>query len=114
MKEYANPTDELPLFRHKRRDHATSVAAAKSLPSVTTNHSLLLSAYRAAGAAGLTDEEAARASGVDLLSCWTKRCGELRTMGLIAPTGETRISARGRARIVCAAVHREEDGCCSR
>lgn len=64
----------------------------------------LFGAYQGALPAGLTDEEAARVSGVPERSCWWKRCNELRDLGLITPTGETRSGLAGVQRIVCRAV----------
>jgi hypothetical protein len=104
MKEYGEPLGDLPLFRSRRNDRPTSAAAAAGLPRITAAHSLLLAAYLEAGASGLTDEEAARAAGVDTGSCWWKRCGELRAAGAIVETGKTRMGSRGRARIVCRAA----------
>jgi hypothetical protein len=51
----------------------------------------------------MTDEEAGLASGLALKPkcCYWKRCSELRAMGLIIPTGETRLSSAGSAMQVC-------------
>ena len=45
----------------------------------------LLLAYYEAGEAGLTDDAAAREARIPDSSCWWKRCGELRSAGLIEP-----------------------------
>lgn len=59
--------------------------ADEVLGSVTpdSQRGRLLLAYAKAGDLGLTDEDAARESGVPMRSCWWKRCGELRKAGLI-------------------------------
>lgn len=79
----------------------TSVAGALAvLGRVGTQRRRLLNAYGADRGAGLTDEEAADIA--DLLhTCYWKRCGDLRYLGLIVYTGETRAGAAGTARIVC-------------
>jgi hypothetical protein len=46
----------------------------------------------------MTDEEAALTTG--LASAW-KRCSDLRRLGFIAATGETRTGSSGREGIVC-------------
>lgn len=48
---------------------------------------------------GLTDEEAGELSGLARLPrcCYWKRCSELRRMGLIEDTGESRMSTAGSA-----------------
>ncbi len=57
---------------------------------------LLLGEFWAAGASGLTDEEAGKAAGLyDKRSCFWKRCGELRELELIADSGTTRQSECG-------------------
>ena len=69
----------------------------------------LLAAYAAAGETGLTDEEAAAASGLLKLTlcCWWKRCGELRKAGRIEPAAAvgdipvTRRGTTGHPRRVC-------------
>lgn len=93
------------LGRTRRDDHATSIAGAASVAyRAGTQKAALLAAYQAAGAAGLTDEEAAEAAGISLRSCYWKRCGELRQDGVIAPTGQTRSGDAGVDRIVCRAT----------
>lgn len=49
---------------------------------------------------GMTDEEVADRVNLQA-SCYWKRCGELRDLGLIVDTGRTRPGAAGSARIVC-------------
>jgi hypothetical protein len=93
--------DDLPLFRSA--DPITSVLGAGDVkPRRGSQQALLLAEY--AYRDGLTDEEAGLFSG--LLSrpkcCYWKRCSELRAKGLIAVTGETRLSSAGSAMQVCA------------
>jgi hypothetical protein len=93
--------DDLPLFR--KEDPITSVLGAGDVkPRRGSQQALLLAEY--AYRDGLTDEEAGLFSG--LLSrpkcCYWKRCSELRAKGLIAVTGETRLSSAGSAMQVCA------------
>lgn len=78
-------------------DPATSKQAAESrdnrLRWGSQRHKLLVEFY-VAGAAGLTDEEAGKASGLyQSRACFWKRCGELRDLGFIADTGVTRKSS---------------------
>ena len=92
--------DELPLFRNT--DPATSVQGARDVkPRRVSQAMLLLSMYEYAD---LTDEQAGNLSGLAQRPkcCYWKRCSELRAQGLIAPTGETRISSAGSAMQVCA------------
>ena len=95
--------DKLPP-RSRKNDRPTSIAAGESIDGLPPIVYHLLAAYKAAGVAGLIDEEAALASESDMRSCWWKRCGELRALGLIVETGETRKSSRNRLCIVCRAV----------
>jgi hypothetical protein len=100
-KEEKTMFDDLPLFRSA--DPITSVLGAGDVkPRRGSQQALLLAEY--AHRDGLTDEEAGLFSG--LLSrpkcCYWKRCSELRAKGLIALTGETRLSSAGSAMQVCA------------
>lgn len=99
-----NHLEELPLFRVRTVDQTTSAAAAASLPKITDQHRILLIEFERAGQDGLTDEEAADRAGLPVRSCWWKRCGELRSAGLIRATGATRKGQAGRERIVSVAV----------
>lgn len=94
-----SPDDE-PSNRTRTVDHGTSAAGARavSFRSGTQKHRLLI-AY--AETSGLTDEEAAAAARLPSSACWWKRCSELRDVGAIEPTGETRVGAAGVPRIVC-------------
>ena len=78
-------------------DPQTSKAAARSVDP-RGQLGILSRAYAAAGARGLTDEEAALTTG--LASAW-KRCSDLRRLGFIVATGETRTGSSGREGIVC-------------
>ena len=98
MSQYS-PNNALPLFSLARTtDPATSMQAAAQL-RLGDRLEILASVYRAAGASGLTDEEACEQAGL-LDGCW-KRCSDLRRLRTIEPTGQTRIASSGRARIVC-------------
>jgi hypothetical protein len=89
----------LPLFASnaRRTDPSTSHAAARSLDA-RGQLGILSRAYAAAGVRGLTDEEAAIATGIE--SAW-KRCSDLRRLGFIVATGGTRRGSSGRDGIVC-------------
>lgn len=105
MKEYGTPSradfGALDLFsaatRARANDPHTSRAAARSLDTRTILAQLAL-AYRDAGAAGLTDEEAGERVGKP--GAW-KRCSDLRRLGYIVATGGTRTGKTGREGIVC-------------
>ncbi len=93
--------------RARRNDHATSIAGAADVAKRAGGQKAkLLSAYSNAPQ-GLNDEEAAERAGVPMRSCWWKRCGELRVLGLITElkdaNGETvtRLSSANVPRIVC-------------
>jgi hypothetical protein len=87
--------------RHRRNDYATSVVGAEAVAyRAGSQKARLLAAYRRAGGAGLSDDEAAIAAGLPLTSCYWKRCGELRQDGKILDTGQTRIGFAGVPRIV--------------
>lgn len=86
----------------KATDPATSHTAANggAIRKGTQRH-LLLKAWAAYGAEGLTDEEAMiLADGVSPMSEYAKRSSELRDAGLIIPTGETRPGSSGTERMV--------------
>ena len=91
--------DDLPLFRSA--DPITSVLGAGEVKPRRRSQAMLLLAEYLHG--GMTDEEAGMASGLALKPkcCYWKRCSELRAMGLIIPTGETRLSTAGSAMQVC-------------
>jgi hypothetical protein len=95
------PLFDLPPARERARvtDPATSHAAAASVQvSGKAQAFRLLAAWCAAGPAGLTDEQAATRSGIGTDGGhYTKRCSDLRRMGLIAGTDDVRAGRSGRA-----------------
>lgn len=65
----------------------------------------LLAAF--ADAPDMTDEEAGKVTGLySSRACYWKRCGELRDLGLIEDTGQTRTSECGHKVIVSAITQR--------
>jgi hypothetical protein len=99
--------DDLPLFR--KEDPITSVLGAGDVKPRKRSQAMLLLAEYLKG--GMTDEEAGMASGLALKPkcCYWKRCSELRAMGLIIPTGETRLSSAGSAMQVCEITQEGEE-----
>lgn len=88
----------------RRADPPTSVAAGRSVRlRAGSQKAVLLLAY-AAASGGLTDDEAAEAAGLLQKpgACWWHRCSDLRSAGLVAPTGEHRMGRAGELRMVCA------------
>lgn len=82
----------------RRDDWETSKAAERMIAAKRPTQVLrMLRAYQFLER---TDEEAADRSEL-LRSCYWKRAGELRALGLIEATGETRKGSAGTARIVC-------------
>lgn len=97
--------------RHRVDDWATSIEGATSVAyRAGSQKDLLLTAFKSAYPAGLTDEEAAVNSGISLTSEYSKRCGELRQDGFIAGlmgsngTVSTRLGSSGVHRIVSAFI----------
>lgn len=89
--------------RARKTDPATSKAGASDVAYRSgTQKAKLLQAYAQAGDRGLTDEEAAELAGLNMRSCFWKRCGELRQDGYISETGQTRNGDAGVARLVSA------------
>ena len=78
-------------------DPPTSKRAADSLDPRSLLYRLA-QVYEAAGAAGLTDEEAAAQAGIP--TAW-KRCSDLRRLGWIKTNGATRVGSSGRDQMVC-------------
>jgi hypothetical protein len=74
------------------RNASRSPAPEKILGSITASsqQGRLLMAFAEAGNDGLTDEQARERAGIDVRSCWWKRCGELRSRGLIEPAENSR------------------------
>lgn len=76
--------------RYRSDDHNTSIAGAESVAfRAGSQKAKLLAAFADAGPRGMTDDEAAIATGLDR-SCFWKRCGELRAAGLLVDTGMSR------------------------
>lgn len=99
---YVSPPGRL----HRADDWASSIAGAEAVATRAPTQKLrLLVEYRAAGAKGLTDEEAADAAGLNNgVTCWWHRATDLRQDGLIWPhePAEYRKGKAGVDRIVCA------------
>lgn len=102
MKPTSEPSlfDEVAARNHRRTDPITSRLAARTVTAAASQRASLLSAYRAAGCKGLTDEEAARAAGLLGTGYW-KRCSDLRGLGCIVATGDMREQTSGRLGMVC-------------
>lgn len=94
----------LELWSHVRRtDPVTSLKSArdnKSKVSWGSQRHKILVCYSMNS--NLTDEEAGKESGLiaNRSCCYWKRCSELRQMGLIAATGDTRFSDAGKEQSV--------------
>ena len=92
-----NKFQDLPLFRSS--DPVTSQEGARHIrPKAGSQAMRLLRVYAGAPIYGLTDEEAG--SQTDIVHAW-KRCADLRRLGLIEPTGETRPTVAGVNARVC-------------
>jgi hypothetical protein len=91
-----------PHTEARSTDPDTSHQAAKLPFRRNSQRHELLASYLLASwhGQGLTDEEAAISAGIDKGCPW-KRCSELRDMGFIVPTGETRVSTGGANQRVC-------------
>lgn len=99
--------DELPLFVAARSsDPATSQVNRDAFLKKASQRDLILATYFRVGS-GLTDEECGLSTQwkdsnmFDHRVCYWKRCSELRKLGFITPTGETRISSAGQPQQVC-------------
>lgn len=88
-------------LRIRRDDYQTSIEGARSVSyRADSQKARLLAVYGQYPGWGLSDEEAAEEA--DLLdSCYWKRCGELRSDGMIEDTGIVRMGRAGVHRIVC-------------
>lgn len=83
----------------RNTDPATShMAAAQIDGKRPTQMILMLLAY--ADWSALTDEQAASRAGLSHTGYW-KRCSDLRSLGLIAPTGDTAVASSGMQQQVC-------------
>lgn len=89
----------------RKSDPETSHAGARAVsPKTPSQKALLREQYAVAGAAGLTDEEAALMTGrLSISPGWGywKRCSNLREDGHIVPTGETRLNRSKSPAEVC-------------
>lgn len=83
----------------RRTDPWTSHAAARSMVVPAQTHREILLGVYTTHPCGLTDEQACNIAGIP--GGW-RRCSELRSLGKIVATGETRIGSSGRHGIVCA------------
>lgn len=104
-RHYYDGTMTAPANMNARNsDPKTSKAAGASvvMRAGSQKHTLLCVYFLALN--GLTDEEAGQTSGLAYKNkcCYWKRCSELRQAGLIAPTGETRLSSASEHQQVCA------------
>ena len=93
---------DLPLFRVT--DPETSVDGAKDVkPRRGSQTDILLRMYASYKITGLTDEEAGIWTGLADMPkcCYWKRCSELRALGFIRDTGDTRLSSANSAMMVC-------------
>lgn len=89
--------DDLPLFRST--DPQGSANGAKHIrPRAGSQAMRILGVYLAHTVYGLTDEEAAQLAVVH--HGW-KRCADLRRLGFIEPTGDTRPTVAGVQAMVC-------------
>ncbi len=87
----------------RRTDPATSHMAADDMaPKLAGLQAALLAAFSAAGAYGLTSDEAEAKA--HLHAGARRRVSELHAAGLIAPTGGTRLGRAGKAQRVFIAV----------
>jgi hypothetical protein len=87
----------------RRSDPATSHMAADDMaPKLAGLQAALLDAFKAAGAYGLTSDEAEAKA--HLHAGARRRVSELHAAGLIAPTGGTRLGRAGKAQRVFIAV----------
>jgi hypothetical protein len=92
-----------PRNRMRREDHSTSAAGARAVTfRAASQKAKLLAVY---GRFAVTDEEAAARCDLMHATYWM-RCSELRTLGLIEETGETRKGTAGTERMVCRITER--------
>jgi len=109
--------DELPLFVAARNtDPATSQVNRDAFVKKANQRDLILMTYSRL-AVGLTDEECGMNTGwkdsnmFDQRVCYWKRCSELRKLGFIETTGETRLSSAGQPQQVCKITVRGMNHC---
>jgi hypothetical protein len=114
-------SEQLGLFTAARNtDPATSQVNRDAFIKKTSQRDMILMTYKrhyednllcfpdgTDGAQGLTDEQAGmgtswlNANMYEYRICYWKRCSELRKLGFIEPTGETRLSSAGQPQQVC-------------
>jgi hypothetical protein len=114
-------SEQLGLFTAARNtDPATSQVNRDAFRKKTSQRDIILMTYKrhyesnllifsdgTDGVQGLTDEEAGMGTSwlnsnmYDHRICYWKRCSELRKLGFIEPTGETRLSSAGQPQQVC-------------
>ena len=82
---------------HRAADYETSTAAALKEPGRRTSQRVRIGQEFYDHPAGLTDEEACDLAGVPWRSSPWKRTGELRDLGYLEDTGETRATTSGSA-----------------
>ena len=98
--EAANPRDRFDQEKARRTDPATSHVAAAVIKAHSGTARVRLLEAHGEYPAGLTDEEAAEAAGLSLLSEYATRMSELQNGGLVEPTGEFREGSSGMLRVV--------------
>lgn len=86
--------------KHRNRDPFTSRQADLFASSKSTSARQRLIEAHFAAPNGLTDEEAAKAAGLDLSSEYSTRCSELKRDGLLEDTERTRAGSTGLQRTV--------------
>ena len=114
-------SEQLALFTAARNtDPATSQVNRDAFTKKTSQRDMILMTYKrhyeskllcfsdgTDGVQGLTDEEVGKgtswlnANMYEYRICYWKRCSELRKLGFIEPTGETRLSSAGQPQQVC-------------
>ncbi len=93
--------------RARHTDPETSHAGAAAVAVRAGTQKARLLAVYADAPDGLNDEEAAERAGVNMRSCWWKRCNELRKLHFIEPVTDaqgnlvTRLSSVNVPRMVC-------------
>ena len=87
---------------YRNNDPKTSKRAAEKAVIKSGSQRFRLLVWYNERAMGLTAEEAGELSGLaQKNACYWKRCSELRRMGFIEDTGQTRMAKTGNQQIVC-------------
>lgn len=97
------PSPAYPAVPGARRRDTSQAAADAMKPDAGRLRQMVLSAITAAGANGLTADEAAERCGLSVLSA-RPRCTELFKLGKIRDAGVRRRNASGRSASVCIAA----------